>query len=150
MAHETRHAGYLISDDPTLLDVDAIHSYLARSYWVQNIPREIVAQSVANSLCIGLYAADGAQVGLVRVVTDYTTFGWLCDVFVLEPHRGRGLSKAALRLVLSHPRLQTVRRLLLATRDAHGLYAQVGFTPLPVPSTHMELRRITGYPPAGG
>jgi GNAT superfamily N-acetyltransferase len=90
---------------------------------------------------VGLYTAGGEQVGFVRVVTDYATFAWLCDVYVLEPHRGRGLSKAMMRAVLSHPKLQTVRRLTLATRDAHGLYAQFGFKPVAKPESQMEKRQ---------
>jgi GNAT superfamily N-acetyltransferase len=141
MPIETTCGGYLISDDPARLDVPAIHAYLARSYWAAGIPREAVEAAVRHSLCVGLYTAAGAQVGLVRVVTDYASFAWLCDVYVLEPHRGRGLSKAMLRAVMSHPRLQSVRRLTLATRDAHGLYAQFGFTPVAKPQSQMEKRQ---------
>lgn len=141
MPHETLADGYLLSDDPARLDVGVIHGYLARSYWAAGIPREIVERSVRNSLCVGLYTAAGEQVGLVRVVTDFATFAWLADVFVLEAHRGRGLSKAMMRAVMAHPDLQTVRRLTLATRDAHGLYAQFGFTPLATPETQMEKRQ---------
>ena len=132
--------GYLISDDPARLDVAAIHAYLARSYWAAGIPRDVVERAVRHSFCVGLYAPDGAQVGLVRVVTDYASFAWLCDVFVLEPHRGCGRSKAMLRAVMSHPRLQSVRRFTLATRDAHGLYAQFDFKPVANPATQMEKR----------
>ena len=141
MPEETTSDGYLISDDPARLDVSAIHAFLARSYWAAGVPREIVEHSVRNSLCIGAYTAAGEQVGLARVVTDYATFAWLCDVYVLEPHRGRGVSKALMRAVISHPRLQTVRRLTLGTRDAHGLYAQFGFTPLAKPENQMEKRQ---------
>ena len=141
MPEETLPDGYLISDDPARLDVAAIHAYLARSYWAAGIPREIGERAVRGSLCLGLYTAAGEQVGLVRVVTDYATFAWLCDVYVLEPHRGRGLSKALMRAALSHPWLQTVRRLTLATRDAHGLYAQFGFTPVAKPGNQMEKRQ---------
>ena len=140
MPHETTHAGYTISDDPTRLDLDAIHAYLSRSYWAATRPREIVAQSLANSLCIGLYAPTGEQIGLVRVVTDYATFAYLCDVYVLEAHRQRGLSKAAMAFVNAHPRLQNLRRFHLVTADAHGLYAQFGFTPIVSPERHMERR----------
>lgn len=140
MFQEILGDGYLISDDPARLDVGAIHAYLTCSYWAAGIPLEIVERSVRNSLCFGLYAAAGEQVGLVRVVTDYATYAWLCDVYVLEAHRGRGLSKAMLQAVLSHPRLQTVRRFTLATRDAHGLYAQFGFCPLAKPESQMEKR----------
>jgi GNAT superfamily N-acetyltransferase len=141
MLLETLADGYVLSDDPARLDVGAIHGYLARSYWAANIPRDVVARAVRHSLCIGLYAPDGAQVGLVRVVTDYASFAWLCDVFVLEPHRGHGRSRAMMRAVMSHPALQTVRRFTLATRDAHGLYAQFGFTAVTKPENQMEKRQ---------
>lgn len=141
MPHEILVDGYLISDDPARLDVGAIHGYLARSYWAAGIPRKVVERSVRNSLCVGLYTAGGEQVGLVRVVTDCATYAWLCDVFVLEAHRGRGLSKAMMRAILTHPKLQTVRRFTLATRDAHGLYAQFGFKPLATPEAQMEKRQ---------
>lgn len=140
MPHESHHAGYLLSDDTARLDVTAIHAYLTTSYWAAGIPRDIVARSITNSLCIGVYAPDGAQVGLVRVITDYATFAYLCDVYILEPHRGRGLSKAALRLLSTHPRQQNLRRLHLVTQDAHGLYTQFGFTPVAQPERHMERR----------
>jgi len=110
MPHELRHGTYLISDDPARLDADAVHAYLTRSYWAEGIPREVVARSLENSLCLGIYAADGSQVGLLRVISDCTTFAYLCDVYVLEAHRGRGLSKAAMRAFESHPRLQNLRR----------------------------------------
>src|SRR4026209_2101196 len=97
MPHELPHNGYLVSDDPARLDVTAIHAYLTRSYWAEGISREVVARAAANSLCLGIYAPGGEQVGLLRVISDYTTFAYLCDVYVLEPHRGRGLSKAAMQ-----------------------------------------------------
>ena len=141
MPQETTVDGYVISDDPARLDIGAVHTYLSRSYWSAGIPRETVERAVRNSLCVGLYTAAGEQVGLVRVVTDEASFAWICDVYVLEAHRSRGLSKAMLRAVLAHPRLQTVRRLTLATRDAHGLYAQFGFTPVAKPESQMEKRQ---------
>lgn len=149
--HELRHEGYLISDDPALLDVDAIHAYLTRSYWAEGIPREVVARSVANSLCLGIYttSAPRVQVGLVRVITDFTTFAYLCDVYVLEAHRGRGLSKAAMRAYASHPRLQQLRRQHLVTQDAHGLYAQFGFHVVAQPERHMEKRDPNVYKCSG-
>lgn len=140
MPHEVRHGDYLITDDPARIDVDAVHAFLSRCYWAEGIPREVVARSVANSLCLGIYAADGQQVGLLRVISDFTTFAYVCDVYVLEAHRGRGLSKAMMRAYTSHPRLQNLRRQHLVTQDAHGLYAQFGFTPLAKPSGHMEKR----------
>ncbi|MES2694624.1 MAG: GNAT family N-acetyltransferase [Verrucomicrobiota bacterium] len=145
MPHESVHAGYTLSDDPARLDVAAIHAYLTRSYWAAGVPLDIVARSIAHSLCLGIYAPASEQVGLVRVVTDYTTFAYLCDVYVLEPHRGHGLSKAAMRLLLSHPRLQGLRRMQLVTNDAHGLYAQFGFSVVAEPGRHMEKRTPQSY-----
>ncbi len=145
MPHEFLHQGYLISDDPKRLDVEAIHAYLTRSYWAEGVPLDIVTRSVANSLCLGIYTPAGEQVGLVRTITDYTTFAYLCDVYVLESHRGRGLSKAALRMLLSHPRLQGLRRLQLITNDAHGLYTQFGFNVVAEPGRHMEKRLPNPY-----
>ena len=145
MPHELVHDGYLLSDDPARLDVDAIHAYLTRSYWAEGIPREVVARGVANSLCLGIYASTGGQVGLIRVITDSATFAYLCDVYVLEPHRGRGLSKAAMRLLASHPRLQGLRRQQLVTKDAQGLYAQFGFVQVADPALHMEKRDSEVY-----
>jgi GNAT superfamily N-acetyltransferase len=122
---------YRISTDKSLLDAALIHGFLSeRSYWAQGRPLEIVRRSIEHSLCFGLYAGDG-QIGFARVVTDYSTFAWLCDVFVLEGYRGRGLSKWLVETVVAHPGLAGVRRILLATRDAHGLYARYGgFVPL--------------------
>lgn len=148
MSHELFHDGYVVSDDPARLDVDAIHAYLTRSYWAAGVTRETVARSVAHSLCLGIYAPTGEQVGLVRVISDYTTFAYLCDVYVLEPHRKRGLSKAALRLLFSHPRLQGLRRFQLVTEDAQPLYAQFGFNVVAQPERHME-KRAARPTPAG-
>ncbi len=128
-----------ISTDPARLDVDAIHAYLRGSYWAKGIPREIVARSLANSLCFGLYD-HGAQVGFARVVTDKATYAYLCDVYVLESHQGRGLGKRLMEAVMSHPDLQGLRRFALATRDAHGLYARYGFAPPVNPAGQMEIR----------
>ena len=101
MPQEIQLDGYLISDDPARLDLAAIHAYLTRSYWAPGIPLNIVERSVRNSLCLGLYVSDGSQVGLARVVTDYATFAWLCDIYVLEGHRRKGLGKALVRAVLA-------------------------------------------------
>lgn len=129
---------FLITDDPSRLDAAAIHAYLTRSYWAAGIPRDIVERSLQHSLCLGIYAADGAQVGLIRVVTDSATFAYLCDVYVLEEHRGHGLAKAAMRALETHPHLQNIRRWYLVTQDAHGLYAQSGFKVVAQPDKHME------------
>ena len=148
MPHEVRHGDYLISDDPARLDVGAIHVYLTRSYWAEGIPREVVARSLENSLCLGIYTAAGEQVGLIRVVTDSATFAYLCDVYVLESHRGRGLSKAAMALLSTYPRLQGLRRSQLVTQDAHGLYAQFGFSVVVRPERHMEKLDAMAYQPS--
>ena len=118
--------GYTLSADPARLDLDVVHGFLAQSYWAQGIPRAIVARALAGSLSFGLYHADG-QVGLARFVTDRATFAYLADVFVLPAHRGRGLATWLVGTALTHPDLQGLRRMLLATRDMHALYAKVGF-----------------------
>jgi GNAT superfamily N-acetyltransferase len=144
--HELVHGEYTISDDPSRIDLEAIHQYLScESYWAKGIPRRVVETSVQNSLCVGVYTRNGVQIGLARVVTDYATFAWLCDVYVLDAHRGSGLGKALVAAVLSHPRLQGLRRFALATQDAHGLYAQFGFTPLTSPERQMEKRNPNPY-----
>lgn len=132
--------GYVISTDRSRLDLPVIHRYLSEeSYWAPGIPFEVVERSVGGSLCFGVYEeVTGAQVGFARVVSDYATFAYLADVFVLPAHRGRGLSKRLVEAVLAHPDLQGLRRFLLFTADAHGLYAQYGFAPLKVPDRAME------------
>jgi GNAT superfamily N-acetyltransferase len=132
------HGAYTISDDPARLDITAIHEYLKRAYWSEQIPREIVERAVRGSLCIGAYDAEGAQVGLVRLISDYATFCYVCDVYVLEAHRGHGLSKAMMALAMEHPRLQGFRRWTLVTNDAHGLYRQFGFAAPAHPERYME------------
>ena len=130
---------YDISTDPSRLQLDAIHSYLTRSYWSPGVPRDVVARAIANSMCFGIYLGE-AQVGFARVVTDKASFAYLADVYVLEAHRGQGLSKRLVETIQAHPDLQGLRRFLLATMDAHGLYARFGFKPLAAPERMMELR----------
>jgi GNAT superfamily N-acetyltransferase len=132
------HGAYLLSDDPARLDLEAMHSYLKRAYWSEDIPLDVVERAVRGSLCVGAYDAGGAQVGLVRCISDYATFCYLCDVYVLEEHRGRGLSKAMMAMVVAHPKLQGLRRWTLVTLDAHGLYEQVGFRAIANPERFME------------
>ena len=144
---EAKRDDYTISTDPGRFDLDVIHGYLSRSYWAEGIPRELVAQSIANSLCFGIYDRE-KQVGFARVITDKTTFGYLADVFVLEEYRGRGLSKWLMEVIMAHPQLQGFRRWLLATRSAHGLYKQFGFELLAYPENIMEIARPGLY--AGG
>ncbi len=142
--------GYEISSDNARLDIDAIHAYLARSYWSPGIPRDTVARAAANSLCFGVYErATGRQVGFTRVVTDHATFAYLCDVYVLEGHRGRGLSKAMMRAAVAHPALAGSRRNKLATRDAHCLYRQYGFNDVVRNTNLMEIVRPDIYRAAG-
>jgi GNAT superfamily N-acetyltransferase len=129
---------YTISDDSTRLDLRAIHAFLGRAYWCPEIPFETVRRAVRSSLCVGAYDSAGAQVGLVRVISDYATFCYVCDVYVLESHRGQGLSKAMLAMIMEHPQLQGLRRWSLVTVDAHGLYRQFGFKPVAQPERHME------------
>jgi len=135
---------YEISTDPARLQPAAIHAYLTRSYWSPGVPRDVVERAIANSLCFGIYQGD-TQVGFARVVTDQATFAYLADVYVLEEHRGQGLSKRLVATIQADPRLQGLRRLLLATRDAHGLYAQFGFRPLSAPERMMEIRDPDPY-----
>jgi len=134
-----RHVGsYTVCDDSSRLDLNAIHAYLNRAYWSVGIPFETVERAVRNSLCIGAYDAAGAQVGLVRLVSDYATFCYVTDVYVLEEHRGQGLSKAMMAMAVEHPLLQGLRRWNLSTADAHGLYSQFGFKAFAHPERHME------------
>lgn len=142
---------YRVSSNPLEIDVDAVHAYLSRSYWAAGIAREVVAKSILHSLCFGLFHGR-EQVGFARVVSDRATYAYLSDVYVLEEHRGRGLSKRLLAAVLAHPELLGLRRFQLLTRDAHGLYAQFGFVPAARPERQMERVRADQAgptPPSG-
>jgi GNAT superfamily N-acetyltransferase len=141
---ERTRDNFSISTDPARLDVQAMHEYLYKSYWAEGIPREVVAKSIEGSICFGLF--DGSrQIGLARVITDKATFAYLCDVYVLEEYRGQGLSKWLMEAVCSHPELQSLRRFVLVTRDAHGLYEKFGFTRPRDPSRYMEIVRPETY-----
>lgn len=142
---EQRHGEFVISPDPARLDLDVIHGFLTNSYWAKGIPREVVARSIENSLCFGIYDSAGAQVGFARVISDFATFAYLADVFVLESHRGRGLGKRLMECIKTHPSLQGLRRWTLSTKDAHDLYAQYGFAPLKWPDRYMEIFRPGMY-----
>jgi len=137
--------GFTISTDPSRLDLDLIHDFLSNhAYWSPGISRALVEKAIKNSLCFGIYANSSAgkyegQIGFARVITDHATFAYLDDVFILPTVRGLGLSKWLMECILSHPELQGLRRWLLATRDAHGLYAQFGFRPLARPERFMEV-----------
>jgi len=142
---EHRRGDFLITTDPARLDLDMIHRFLTNCYWAKGIPREVVVRSIEHALCFGVYDGSGAQVGFARVITDYATIAYLGDVFVLESHRGRGLGKWLMECVMQHPALQNLRRWILVTRDAHGLYSRSGFTPLKTPERYMELHRPNVY-----
>jgi len=142
---EHRRGDYRITTDRACLNLDMIHTFLTNSYWAKGIPREIVARSIEHSLCFGIYDGDGSQIGFARVVSDFATVAYLGDVFVLESHRGRGLSKWLMECITQHPALQNLRRWILLTRDAHELYSKYGFTPVKAPERYMELHRPNVY-----
>ena len=142
---EQQRGEFLLSTDPARLNLDVIHGFLTNCYWAKGISREVVAQSIQHSLCFGVYDGSGVQVGFARVVSDFATVAYLGDVFVLESHRGRGLSKWLMECITRHPALQNLRRWILLTRDAHGLYAKFGFTPVKAPQRYMELHRPDIY-----
>ena len=135
---ECTFGAYVISTNAARLDIDLIQRFLANeSYWARGIPRRVLEKAVQHSLCFGIYA-ERTQVGFARVVTDYATYGYIMDVFVLPAHRGQGLSKRLMECIMSHPDLQGFRRWQLGTLDAHGLYAQFGFTAPAHPERFME------------
>ncbi len=134
---ESHRGLLLISTDPALLDVDTVCDFLKRSYWASDRPRHVIEASLENSLVFGVYDGD-RQIGVARVVTDFATSAWLCDVFIDEAYRGQGIGKWLIATILSHPGLQGLHRIMLATRDAQGLYRQFGFTSLQTPESLME------------
>lgn len=133
---------YLISTDKSKLDITVIHGFLSTSYWAEEIPVEIVRKAIENSLCFGVYDGE-KQVGFARVITDYATFGYLADVFIVESERGKGLSKWLVECILMHPQLQGLRNFCLMTQDAHTLYARYGFKNIPKPENFMA-KKIDG------
>ncbi|HZW93590.1 MAG TPA: GNAT family N-acetyltransferase [Candidatus Eremiobacteraceae bacterium] len=142
---EYHRDGFIISTNRERLNLNVIHGFLTNCYWAKGISLEVVERSIEHSLCFGIYEANGAQVGFARVVSDFATVAYLGDVFVLESHRGRGLSKWLMECVMTHPALQNLRRWILLTRDAHGLYSRSGFTPVKSPERYMELHRPDVY-----
>ena len=140
---EYHRDNYTTSTDPDRLDIGVIYNFLSTgSYWAQNRPLDVVRRSIENSLNFGVYC-DSRQVGFARIITDYATFAWLCDVFILHEQRNCGLGKWLVECVVNHPELKPLRRILLATRDAHELYRQYGgFTPLANPDRWMEKTNI--------
>ena len=137
MTQEWRRGEYLISTDKRLLDLSVIHGFLSTSYWAEGIPFETVKRSVEHSLNFGLYK-ERKQVGFARVITDYATYAYIGDVFILEEYRGQGLSKWLMQVIADHHELQGLRRWSLLTRDAHGLYRKTGFTKPQNPERYME------------
>jgi len=131
--------GFTITSSRTDLDLNVIHAFISDSYWAKNIPIATVEKAISNSLVFGAYNTSGEQVGFARVITDKATFAYLGDVFVVGEFRGLGISKLLMKSVCEHPDLQGLRRFMLATSDAHGLYTQFGFTPLENPETFMQI-----------
>lgn len=148
--YETFQNEFIISTDKSKLDVDIIHNYLCnQSYWAKNIPVETVKKSIDGSCCFGLFVNENStakQIGFARVISDCATFGYLADVFVLESYRGKGLSKWLMKTIMNCPDLQGLRRWLLATKDAHGLYTKFGFSALDKPERIMGFKPFEEYP----
>jgi Acetyltransferase (GNAT) family. len=143
--HAAEHRDqFTVSTDPSKLDIGAIFDFLTHRYWSEGIPREIVERAIKHSLCFGLYDA-GIQIGFARVISDYATYAYLCDVYVLESYRGKGLGKWLMSCVMKHPDLQGLRRFTLLTRDAHGLYEKFGFAAAKNPSRYMEIHDADVY-----
>jgi len=141
---EHRRGEFSISTDQERIDLAVVHTFLTNCYWCKGISKEIAARSIRNSLCFGVYEGS-AQIGFARVISDFATIAYLGGVFVLEPYRGRGLSRWLMECIVQHPALQGLRRWILLTRDAHELYAKFGFTPLKGPELYMELHRPDVY-----
>jgi GNAT superfamily N-acetyltransferase len=162
---ESQRGEFVISTDPARLDLEVIHGFLTNCYWAKGISREIVARSIEHSLCFGIYhdaagksplkptpglsgapnSIRASQVGFARVISDSATVAYLGDVFVLDAYRGRGLGKWMMECIMRHPSLRGLRRWILLTRDAHGLYSQFGFTPVKAPERYMELHQADIY-----
>ena len=137
MTYELSRGGYVVTTDASRLDIDYIHAFLTESYWARGIPRDVVARAIENSLNFGLFEGE-RQVGFARAITDRAWYAYIADVFVDEAHRGKGLGKLIMEAVTSHPELQNLRRMMLGTADAHGLYRQFGFTDVEKPERWME------------
>lgn len=132
---------FTCSTDPSRLQVEKIHKFLStEAYWCDSIPLSVVQKAIANSLCFGLYNSAGDQIGFARIVSDFATFAWLCDVYIEKDYRGRGLSKWMMECILAHPDLKGLRRICLATKDAHSLYLKYGFEVTKTPGNWMEIK----------
>jgi GNAT superfamily N-acetyltransferase len=141
---ESVRGEYVVSTDRARIDVAAVHAFLSQSYWSPGIPEDVVRRGIAGAICFGIYHGP-EQVGFARVITDQATYAYLADVYILEAHRGRGLAKWMMEVVMSHPALQGLRRFTLSTRDAHSLYARFGFAPVAAPERQMEIMRRNIY-----
>ncbi len=137
MSYEARQGPFLVSDDPSRLDLGVIHGFLRGAYWSEGVPLDVVRRAIDHSLCFGLFEHD-RQVGFARAITDRATYAYLADVFVVPSHRGRGLARWLMECVMAHPHLQGLRRFSLVTRDAHALYRPFGFDPLAQPERYLE------------
>lgn len=135
--YERQYGEYRVTTDPACVNADVVESYLRKSYWAANRSRELIERSIEHSLCFSLLQ-EALHIGFARVVTDFSDFAWLCDVYIDESYRGRGISRLLLESILEHPNLQGLRRFILATRDAHALYAKLGFHSLSNPDIWME------------
>jgi GNAT superfamily N-acetyltransferase len=135
---------YTISTDSSRFDLEMVYDFLTHCYWAEGIPRDMVQRSVDNALCFGVFAEE-KQVGFARVITDRATYAYIGDVFILESHRGRGLSKLLMKAIMEHPELQGFRRWSLVTDDAHDLYKQFGFRPVKNPEKYMEIVNSNVY-----
>ena len=144
-----QECGYEISTDTSRFDLDLIHGFISSSYWARDIPRSMVERSIRHSFGFGAFHQK-LQVGFARVITDHATFAYIADVFVIPEHRGRGVSKLLLRTILEHQELQGLRRWLLVTRDAQGLYSQFGFAPLAQPEQYMTIHHSDMYRQVSG
>lgn len=131
--------GFSITTDQSRFDFDVIHSFISNSYWAKGIPKDVLRRAIANSLAFGVFDEDGVQVGFARVITDKATFAYLADVFVVPSYQGLGLSKYLMDTLVSHPELQGIRRFMLATQDAHGLYEKYGFVAVANPEILMQI-----------
>lgn len=139
---EYQNKNYQISNDKSKINIELVHNYLCyHSYWAEGIPADVVQRSIENSLCFAMYKED-EQVGFARVISDFATYAYLADLFIVPEERSKGLSKWLMRVIMDHPQLKGLRRFVLATKDAHGLYAQFGFTGYPNPERIMTI----GYP----
>lgn len=137
--------GYRISTELVEMDIDVIHGVISESYWAKGIPKSVLKKALMHSLCFGVLSQTNELVGFGRMITDRATYAYLADVFIVDEYRGRGLSKFLMNAIVDHPDLQGLRRMVLATRDAHGLYAQFGFRPVPNPEVLMQVWQPNVY-----